>query len=229
MRLKAAFSPERLGAGTTIHFDLQVATVGGRAPSAATKMDLLLPPGLGIATSELGLDTCTPSQLEQDGVAGCPPNSLMGRGSATTDVPFGSAHVTELAPITLFSGPLKDGHPQLLLYASGEFPVLANLMFDAVVLRAQAPYGGLLNTTLPLVPSVPEAPDVALVRLRITIGPSGIVYHERVNGRTIDFHPRGVMLPSRCPRGGFAFAARLSFQDGTRSSASTVVPCPRGR
>ena len=228
MRLAAAFSPERLGAGTTIHFGLQIATPAGRAPSAVTDMQLLLPPGLGIASSDLGLETCVPSQLEQNGLAGCPPNSLMGRGSAAAEVPFGSAFVTERAPITLFSGPLRDGHPQLLFFANGEYPVLADLIFGAIVLPAKAPYGGLLNTTLPLVPSVPEGPDVALIRLATTIGPSGITYHERVNGRTIDFHPRGILLPKRCPRGGFAFAVRLTFQDAGHASAHTAVRCPRG-
>lgn len=228
VRLTAAFSPERLGAGTTIRFGLQVTTPAGRAPSAVTDLELLLPAGLSIATSDLGLETCTPSQLEQDGLAGCPPDSLMGRGSAAAEVPFGSAFVTEQAPVTLFSGPLQDGHPQLLFFASGEYPVLADIIFAALVLPAKAPFGGLLNTTPPLVPSVPEGPDVALVRLQTTIGAKGITYYERVKGRTISFHPRGILLPKSCPRGGFAFAAHLTFQDATHSSASATVPCPRG-
>jgi hypothetical protein len=228
VRLTAAFSPERLGAGTTIRFGLQVATPAGRAPSAVTDIELLLPPGLGIVTSDLGLETCVPSKLEHEGLAGCPPDSLMGRGSAAAEVPFGSAFVTERAPITLFSGPLQDGHPQLLFFADGEYPVLANIIFGALVLPAQAPFGGLLNATLPLLPSVPEGPDVALVRLQTTIGAKGITYYERVNGKTISFHPRGILLPRSCPRGGFPFAAHLTFQDATHASAGAVVPCPQG-
>jgi hypothetical protein len=229
VRLAAAFSPERLGAGTTIRFGLQIATTAGRAPSAVTELELLLPAGLSIATSDLGLETCLPTSLERSGLAGCPPDSLMGRGSAAAEVPFGSAFVTEQAPMTLFSGPLKDGHPQLLFFASGEYPVLADIIFGALVLPAKAPFGGLLNTTPPLIPSVPEGPDVALVRLQTTIGAKGITYYERVKGKTISFHPRGILLPKSCPRGGFAFAAHLTFQDATHSSAGTAVPCPRGR
>jgi hypothetical protein len=228
VRLTAAFSPERLGAGTTIRFGLEVATPGGRTPSPVTGMEVLLPAGLGIVTSDLGLETCTPSQLEREGLAGCPPDSLMGRGSAAAEVPFGAAFVTEQAPITLFSGPLLEGHPQLLFFASGEYPVLANIIFAATVLPAKAPFGGLLSTTPPLVPSVPEGPDVALVRLATTIGAKGITYYERVKGRTISFHPRGILLPKSCPRGGFAFAAHLTFQDATHASAGATVPCPRG-
>lgn len=228
MRLTATFSPERLGGATTINIGFQITTPAGRAPSPVTDVELLLPSGLSIATSDLGLETCSPASLEQSGLAGCPPDSLMGRGSAAAEVPFGSAFVTEQAPITLFSGPLQNGHPQLLFFASGEYPVLANIIFGALVMPAQAPFGGLLNATLPLLPSVPEGPDVALVRLQTTIGAKGITYYERVKGKTIAFHPRGILLPKSCPRGGFPFTAHLTFQDATNASASTAVPCPRG-
>ncbi len=225
--LTATFSPEHLGAGTTIRIGFQVSTPAGRAPSPVTDVELLLPHGLSIATSDLGLETCQPAQLEANGLAGCPTDSLMGRGSAAAQVPFGAASVTENAPIELFSGPLQEGHPQLLFFAEGEYPVLANLIFGALVLPAQAPFGGTLNATLPLVPSVTDGPDVALVRLQTTIGAKGIVYTERVKGKTIKFRPRGIVLPKSCPHGGFAFAAHLTFQDTTHASTTTVVPCPR--
>jgi hypothetical protein len=228
LTLTATFSPKRLGAGTTIRISFQIATPVGRAPSPLTGIELLLPTGLSIATSDLGLETCQPAALEADGLAGCPPDSLMGRGSAAAQVPFGSASVTEQAPIDLFSGPLQEGHPQLLFFAEGEYPVLANIIFGALVLPAQAPFGGTLNATLPLVPSVTDGPDVALVQLQTTIGAKGIVYSERVKGKTINFRPRGIILPKSCPRGGWLFAAHLSFQDATHASATTAVPCPRG-
>jgi hypothetical protein len=228
VELTAAFSPERLGAGTTIRFGLRISTPAGRAPSPVTALEVLLPAGLSIATSDLGLETCGPSELEQDGLAGCPPDSLMGRGSAAAEVPFGASFVTEQAPIAVLSGPLQDGHPQLLFFAEGEYPVLANIMFAALVLSAKAPFGGLLSTTPPLIPSVPNGPDVALVRLATTIGAKGITYYEHAHDRTIAFHPRGIVLPRNCPRGGFAFAVHLGFQDGTQAGAGAVVPCPRG-
>lgn len=225
--LTAAFTSERLGAGTTIQVGLQISTPAGRAPSPLTDIELLLPAGLSIATSDLGLETCEPSQLEAGGLAGCPPDSLMGRGSAAAAVPFGLTSVTEKAPIDLFWGPLQEGHPQLLFFAEGEYPVLADIMFGALILPARAPFGGTLNAHLPLVPSVAYGPDVALTTLQTTIGAQGLVYSERVKGKTIHFRPRGIVLPKRCPRGGFVFAAHLSFQDTTQASATATVPCPR--
>jgi hypothetical protein len=226
-RLSAALTPERLGAGTTIRIGFQVSTPAGTAPSPVTDVQLLLPPGLSIATSDLGLETCVPAKLEHDGPSACPADSLMGRGSALTEVPFGSTFVTEPARVTLFSAPLTDGHARLLFLASGELPVLTKLVFGAVVLPASAPFGALIDTTLPLVPSVRGGPDVALVRLQTTIGAKGIVYHEQVKGRTINFRPRSLLLPARCPRGGFRFSAHLTFQDATHANASATVPCPR--
>jgi len=225
--LTAALSPERLGAATTIRIGFRVSTPASGTPSPVTDVQLLLPPGLSIATSDLGLETCVLSKLEGGGAAACPPDSLMGRGSALTEVPFGSTFVTEPASVTLFSAPLKNGHPQLLFLASGELPVLTRLVFGALVMPAGAPFGTLIDTTLPLVPSVRGGPDVALVQLQTTIGAKGIVYYERVKGKTISFRPRSLLLPARCPRGGFRFSAHLTFQDGTRSSAATTVPCPR--
>ena len=41
---------------------------------------------------------------------------------------------------------------------------------------------------------------MALTTLQTTIGAKGITYTERVKGKTISFHPRGIVLPRICPR-----------------------------
>ncbi len=226
VKLAASFTPERLGKGTTIRIGFHVAYPSGEAPLAATAIQFFLPPGLGIATSELGLQNCLPAKLEHLGRAACPANSLMGHGSATTAVPFGSRFVIEHTGVTLFSGPVQGGDPQLLFVTVGEYPVIAEIIFSALVLPAGPRFGGLIETKLPLVPSVPEGPDVALLGLQTTIGPAGIVYHEDINGRIVNFRPRGILLPKSCPRGGFPFAVHLSFSDGANASADATVPCP---
>jgi hypothetical protein len=82
---------------------------------------------------------------------------------------------------------------------------------------------------VPLIPSVAGGPPVSIVRVNATIGPAGLTYYERVHGRTVSFHPIGVSVPQRCPRGGFAFSGQFSFQDGTSVIARSNVPCPRRR
>jgi hypothetical protein len=227
--LRAALQPERLGAGTTIQFGLTIATPAGQAPSPLTEIDLRYPANLGIGTSGLGLATCSPKTLETLGPPGCPPNSVMGFGSALVEVPFGPELLQETARTTTFMAPVQNGHLGLLFYADGETPVYAQLVFPGLVLPAPAPFGGTLDTTLPLVPSVPEAPDADIVKLSSTLGPSHITYYEYTRGQSIAYHPRGILLPKSCPAGGFRFAATLSFLDGRHASAQTTVPCPRSR
>ncbi len=229
VRLSAAFSPERLGAATTVTTSLRVIPARAQTALPITKIELLYPAELGFGTSELGLEDCLPAQLEARGSSACPPDSLMGRGSALVQVPFGPRTVSETAPVTIFSQPVRSGKLGLLFLASGTLPVIANLVFGAFVGHADAPFGGLIETTLPPVPSVPKGPDIALVGLRTTIGPADIVYSERVKGRTVKFHPRGMLLPRRCPRGGFPFAVHVSFGDGSGAGANAKVPCPPGR
>jgi hypothetical protein len=82
---------------------------------------------------------------------------------------------------------------------------------------------------LPIVPSVPGAPDVAIVSLRVTRGPQGLSYYEQAEGSTLAYTPKGILLPTTCPRGGFPFAATFSFLDGSHPVAHTTVPCPHSR
>lgn len=125
--------------------------------------------------------------------------------------------------------PVSKGRLALLFYANGESPIYAQLVFPAIVNTAPAPFGGSLNTTLPLVPSVPGAPDAAVVRLRSTIGPLNLTYYEQIHGQRTAYTPKGIVLPRSCPHGGFPFSADFRFEDRTRATAATSVPCPRRR
>lgn len=227
VRLKAAFSPERLGTSTTLEIGFHVEDPPAAAPSPVVAVELLYPSDLGIGASGLGLESCTVARLEEFGVAGCPQDSVMGHGNAIVEVPLSADVVLEKAQITLIAGAVSEGHLGLIFYASGEHPVIAQLAFPGIVLPAPAPFGGNLEAQLPLVPSVPEGPDAALIQLETSLGPQHITYHEEVKGRLVSFHPKGILLPTRCPRGGFPFAAHLTFEDGAESSASAHVRCPR--
>jgi hypothetical protein len=113
-----------------------------------------------------------------------------------------------------------------VLYAEGAAPVSAELVFHGVVLPADAPFGGDLSTDVPLVPTLPEAPDAILAKFATTLGPERITYWEYSQGRYIPYHPRGIQLPPRCPHGGFPFAAAFTFENGVHASARAAVPCP---
>jgi hypothetical protein len=151
----------------------------------------------------------------------------MGRGSAEVQVALNNETLLEQGRVTVVAAPLKNGHVALLYYVSGALPVLARLVLPGLVLPAAGPFGGLLETTVAPVLSVPEGPNVALTQMQTTLGPSGLIYNERRGGKRVFFHPEGILLPRSCPRGGFPFSIRLSFEDGAASTAHTAVPCPR--
>jgi hypothetical protein len=126
-------------------------------------------------------------------------------------------------------GPEHDGNTVVLFYADGREPVYAQLVFSGELLPGGGAFGGDLDTTIPLIPSVPNGPPVSIIEVKSTIGPAHLLYEKRVHGRLVRYHPRGIGLPDHCPRGGFRFVGDFSFQDGTTTSASSTVPCPRAR
>jgi hypothetical protein len=227
--LRATLEPLRLGRRTTLGFDFRISAAGA-LPSALTGVRLSYPDDLGIGLSGLGLATCTQATLQALGSAGCPADSVMGSGEALAEIDLGPSLVEESAPITIVRAPDEAGHLALLFYASGTTPVDARVVFPGALLPAATPFGGLVSIAVPLIPSIPGAPDVALVQLRATLGPSGVTYYEQVGHQTLAYRPTGILLPDTCPRGGFPFAAEFSFADGSSASAHTVVLCPpRGR
>lgn len=227
--LHASFSPDRLGAPTTIAFGFQLATAEGAAPPPLTGLDLRMPAGMNYTTTQLGLAICQPAVLLARGLGGCSPNSRLGYGTAFVEVPFGIGSGHEIPEIQAVSGPSPNGNLVVLFYANGVFPVSAQLVFSGEVLPDSGHFGSRLTTTVPPVTSVPGGPDVSILSVQTTIGPSHLTYYKHVHGRRVPFRPRGVSVPERCPRGGFPFAAEFTFQDQSRTSAETTVPCPPAR
>jgi len=227
--LHTSFSPNRLGASTTIGFGFDIAGPNGTVPPPLRSVSLKLPPGINYLTTTLGLAICQPADLLERGLAGCSPNSRLGFGSAYVEVPFGETSGHEIPDIQALMGPPHNGNIVVLFYADGREPVYAQLVFAGELIAGSQTLGGSLNAAIPLVPSVPAGPPVSIVKVRTTIGPAHLTYYERKHGRTISFHPQGVSLPLRCPRGGFVFSAGFSFEDGTSTIANSTVPCPPPR
>jgi hypothetical protein len=224
--LHASFSPNRLSAPTTITFGFDLRTSEGTAPPPLTSMDLQMPAGVDYTSTTLGLAVCKPAALLAKGLTGCSPNSRLGYGSAVVEVPFGTGAGHEIPEIQALAGPSPHGNLVVLFYANGESPVYAQLVFSGEVLPDKGRFGSQLAATIPLVTSVPGGPDVSITRVQTTIGPNHLTYYKRVHGRRVAFRPRGVSVPSRCPVGGFPFAAAFTFQDGSTATATTAVPCP---
>lgn len=226
VKLHAGFTPDRLGAATTISFGFHIQTSEGLAPPPLANIDLHMPAGIDYTSTTLGLAICRPAALVEKGVAGCSPNSRLGFGAASVEVPFGAGAGQEFPEIQALMGPPHNGNEVVLFYANGETPVWAQLVFRGEVLPDSGAFGSQLVLEVPAISSVPGGADVSIVNVQSTIGPRGLIYHRRSHGRLISFHPRGVSIPERCPPHGFPFLAQFVFQDGTQTSARALVPCP---
>jgi hypothetical protein len=224
--LSGSFIPERLGQRTTLDFAFSFSVPAGTVPPPLTQIELRYPNYLGIGLSGLGLATCSAETLEASGPVGCPPNSIMGYGGALTGIVLGSEIITESTPITILRTANQEGHFALLFYAEGTTPVTTRIVFPGLLLPASSPFGGLVSIGVPLVPTLPGAPYISVLKLRATLGPHKVTYFEQSNGRTLAYEPIGILLPNSCPRRGFPFDAQFSFLGGAVATARTAVPCP---
>ncbi len=228
--LSATFKPNQLNGRTTLYFGFSFSAPAGQVPPPLVQIELRYPKYVGFGLSGLGLATCDARTLEASGPSQCPSSAVMGHGEALTGIVLGATTITENAPITIVRAPDQKGRLGLLFYSEGTTPVNTKIVFPGVLLPAPSPFGGLVSIGVPLVPTLPGAPYISVIHLRATLGPAGVTYYEQLGNLTLAYNPRGILLPKTCPRGGYPFSARFSFEDGTYANAGTVVPCPpRGR
>ena len=215
--MHASFLPDRLGASTAL--TLTVGFSGGAegVPAPLRQAVLRLPAGLTIDLR--GRATCQQSRLRRAGAAGCPAESIVGRGHALTDVYAGSLKVPEEAAVTVFRGPSRDGEQTFEIFGQGETPLYQSVISTAVLQPDSAPYGAKLTVSVPPIPTLVLEPDASIVSVSVTVG--GI-------GRKPKAHAAAgsIRVPSSCPAGGFPFAASFAFADGSATSASAAVACP---
>jgi hypothetical protein len=224
-KLNMSFTPYRLGASTTIVFGFDIPDAGDSTSSPITRVDLEMPATIAYNTSTLGLARCFPERLSQQGLVGCPQNARIGLGTARVAVPLGSQTLTETVAVTTLVGNSENGHIEVLYYATGDTPVIAQFILPGELLSSAT--GEHMTTSIPLIPTLPGAPNVALIYFRATIGPSHLYYYAHDHGRQVRYRPRGISLPTSCPRRGFPFSATFSFQDGSSATAKDTVKCPR--
>lgn len=227
-RFHASLTPVRPGAATTVTLTFRLAD-GESAPAAAlASVAMRLPAAIEAGLSTLGVATCTQLALELSGPRACPPDAIMGYGGALVRFAYGAQTLYEHLQITLYMAPATE-NTVVLLYASGTRPVIAHLVFPASLLGAEGPYGAELATTLPPISAIPGAPDPTLVSMRLQVGPTNLRYYKRVGHVTVAYRPQGFLIPDRCPRRGFPFAATFTYIGGARETVTSRVDCPRVR
>jgi hypothetical protein len=221
---EAGFSPNVLGAPTNAFGNAKIGSTNLPVPSPITHVDVYGP--AGVTLNLAGSAVCKQEALEQIGPKACPTNSKAGAGGGSGVYELGGELVKEPYTIELFLADNQPGHISLLFFLKGTNPVSIELVFPATVITGPPPYGLGFSVDVPLIKVLPEASDASATTAFLHIGAKGATYYKTVHGRRRLFHVAGIVLPKRCPRGGWPVASQFSFEDGSTVMAKRTVPCP---
>ena len=202
-----------LGAGAQVAVqDTISGTEYGGFPSPLVLLSILAPAGTKIDST--GFATCSPAALENVGPSACPKQSIAGPvGEGIGVVTFGGEQVREKVTLQSFFAPGNG----LTVYANGSTPVSLQIVEKGHWVTGPAPYGPELVVDIPLVESVPGAPDASILSFKVAVGAA-----YRKHGKMHSY----ITLPKHCPRGGAPIKTELGFLSGEHSTVAFKQPCP---
>jgi hypothetical protein len=215
-----AHTGNMLGAGAAVQAEFMIAgTEYGGFPAPLIGINFYLPTGAKIHSA--GFKKCSQEALKNNGPAACPRGSKAGPvGHANGVVSFGKERVHEQVSIESFFA--ANG---LLFYVEGHTPVQLEFVSPGhyTKLGGGGGFGPELITEVPLVETVPGAPDASTETINVKVGTA-----IRSHGKTIYY---GTM-PKKCPKGGFPVKAELMFAglgglSPVTVTATTRSPCPK--
>jgi len=203
-----------LGAGAIIELDANITgTEYGGFPPPLTTVKYYAPAGAKLHPR--GFATCSPAVIEASGPGPCPKQSIAGpKGSGVGVVSFGNERVEETASVQPFFAPGGN----LEFFVDGTTPVSLEILASGHVVSFAPPFGLEVIGEVPLIESVPDAPDASFERGTIEVGAA-----YRDGKKTVSY----VTVPKKCPRGGLPVKVELSFLGGATAEASYKMPCPK--
>ena len=209
-------SPDRLAAKGALTLTIRYTEQGPGLPAPVRRVVLRLPVGLTLEVPQLR--SCSVARLEARGASGCPRQSEIGTGEALVAADLGAETATENVALQAFLGPPQNLQPTFAILAHGSSPFSTNLVLAATALPDRAPFGEKLVMSIPSIRTLPPQPDVSIISFSLRIGASP--RHRSHSANT-------VLMPSRCPAGGFPFVAESTYDDGSVGSARAIERCPR--
>ena len=222
---EAGFSPNVLGAPTNAFGSATIGSTDLPVPSPITHVDVYGP--AGITLNLQGTRTCTREALEKVGPQACPANSKAGTGGGEGTYELAHEIINEPYTLDFFLADNQPGHVALWVFLKGSHPVSIELVFPATVVTGPPPYGLGFSVEVPLIKVLPEASDASARTAFVRLGAGGTTYYRTVHGKRKLFHVKGIILPKRCPRGGWPVASTFTFEDGSTVMAKRTIPCPR--
>jgi hypothetical protein len=211
-----------LGAGAAVKAEVKISgTEYGGFPPPLIGISVYLP--VGVKLHPQGFTTCPPKTLLEEKLPErCPRGSAAGPiGKVYGVVSLGDTRVAEAAELMSFFAPdgglefFTDGHTPVSL----EVPTSARLIDPS----GHGGFGPEFTGLVPLVQTVPGAPDASVEAIDITLGAA-----YRKHGKAV-YYGR---VPSSCPHGGFRAKSEFTFaENGDVATPEAVVvpftaPCP---
>jgi hypothetical protein len=223
--IKAKFTPDKLGAPTNLFAEATFGSTIGPVPSPITKTVAMGPAGLELDLK--GTGTCSAAILEgAQGPEGCPLNSIAGFGGGVGEFELAKEIIHENFTLEFFLGSNRPGHVVVLIYLNAVTPVSVQLVFTAPIVKEPKPYGLGFSVNVPLIATLPEASDASAESIHFSIGAKNVAYFRKVHGKKKLFHVKGILVPKRCPHGGFPIKSEISFEDGSTVTNKSTIPCP---
>ncbi|MGH2854058.1 MAG: hypothetical protein ACRDLF_07680 [Solirubrobacteraceae bacterium] len=185
------------------------------SPSPLTQIKVYTPAGVTVHTQ--GFATCTEAILLTKGAAGCPKRSFVSTlGEAMGVVSFGGTRIHERATLQGFFN-AAGGY---IFYVVGSTPVSLEIVEKGTLTNASPPFGKLFTGEVPLVETVPGAPDASVEQFKLTVGAAF-----KQGKRLISY----ATAPRTCPKGGAPLKVELSFLSGETVPTEERLPCPKHR
>ncbi len=209
-------SPNRLGARSALGFTIQFADPSTGEPAPVRRSVLRFPAGLTLDVPHLS--SCSPARLRVGGAGACPAHSALGVGHALVDTHLGSQTIAENISLWVFLGRPHNLQPTVEILGQGYTPIDERVVLAGTMRTAGGPYGEALTLVIPPIPTLPLEPDASIATFSLVIG-------ARAQRKARDANT--IRLPADCPEDGFPFAAEFTYADGSNSSSSATVPCPR--
>ena len=194
-------------------------------PSPITHVDVYGP--AGVTLNLAGSATCNGNGWNRSARRPVPPNSKAGAGGGEGVYELAGELLQEPYTLELFLADNEPGHVSLLIFLKGSNPVSIELVFTGDGDHGPAPYGLGFSVDVPLIKVLPEASDASATTAFLTLGAHGVsLLQDAFTAGSRLFHVEGIVLPKRCPRGGWPVASQFSFEDGSTVMAKRTIPCP---
>jgi hypothetical protein len=212
--ISAAVSPDRLGAKGALTIGVHLSGDELGLPSPLQRAIVRFPAGMSLEVPHLR--SCSIVRLQNAGASECPRQSKIGEGHALVETHPASETIVENVALSAFLGPPHHLQPTLALLGEGTTPLAVRMVVSGAVLGDRPPYGERLVMSIPPIPTLPLEPDASIVDLSLTVGA------KRQTRAT-----NAIVVPKRCPAGGFPFAGEFTYADGSSGGATTTIACPR--